>query len=137
MEEGVLLLPYSVNAKFSFVDLEDLAEAARVILTEPGHVNAMYELAGTGPMSHVEVAEIISHVLNRSIRAEKEEISDWRLRTEGMSEYAVVNLVSMFEYYERWGLVGNANALRWILKRVPTSLEKFVDRIIRERDAID
>src|SRR6185503_20563710 len=46
MEKGILRVPYSVHAKFSFVDLEEVAEAAKVILTEPGHVNATYELAG-------------------------------------------------------------------------------------------
>ena len=47
VEDGVLRVPYSVNSKFSFVDLEDVAEAAKVILTEPGYANATYELAGT------------------------------------------------------------------------------------------
>ena len=137
MEKGILRVPYSVHAKFSFVDLEEVAEAAKVILTEPGHVNATYELAGTSPLSHVEVAEILGRVLNLNIRAEKEEIRDWRTRVRGMREYAVENLVKMFEYYDEWGLVGNPNVLRWLLKRGPTSFEKFVDRIIREHDAID
>jgi len=137
MEKGILRVPYSVHAKFSFVDLEEVAEAAKVILTEPGHVNATYELAGTSPLSHVQVAEILGRVLNLNIRAEKEEIRDWRTRVRGMREYAVENLVKMFEYYDEWGLVGNPNVLRWLLKRGPTSFEKFVDRIIREHDAID
>ena len=136
MEKGILRVPYSVHAKFSFVDLEEVAEAAKVILTEPGHVNATYELAGTSPLSHVQVAEILGRVLNLNIRAEKEEIRDWRTRVRGMREYAVENLVKMFEYYDEWGLVGNPNVLRWLLKRGPTSFEKFVDRIIREHDAI-
>lgn len=137
MEKGILRVPYSVHAKFSFVDLEEVAEAAKVILTEPGHVNATYELAGTSPLSHVQVAEILGRVLNLNIRAEKEEIRDWRTTVRGMREYAVENLVKMFEYYDEWGLVGNPNVLRWLLKRGPTSFEKFVDRIIREHDAID
>lgn len=140
MEEGVLRVPYSVYAKFSFIDLEDVAEAAKAILTESGHLNATYELAGTSPMSQVEVAEVFSRALNRAIRDEKEEIQNWKLRVEhssGMSDYAVENLVRMFEYYDEWGLVGNPNILRWLLKREPASLEKFVDRIIRERHAID
>ena len=58
LEEGVLRVPYSVQSKFSFVDLEDVAEAAKIVLTEPGHENAIYELAGTTPMSHLEVAEV-------------------------------------------------------------------------------
>jgi uncharacterized protein YbjT (DUF2867 family) len=137
VEESVLRVPYSINAKFSFVDLEDVAEAVKVVLTEPGHIKATYELAGTSPLSHVEVAEIFEKVLKCDVRAEKEELRDWRSRVRGMSEYAVENLVKMFEYYDEWGLVGNPNVLRWLLKREPTSFEKFVDRIIRERDAID
>lgn len=129
VEEGVLRVPYSVEAKFSFLDLEDLAEAARIVLTEPGHINAIYELAGTSPTSHAEVAEIFSRVLNRPVRAEKEEIRDWRLRAKGLNEYARENLLRMFEYYDQWGLAGNPNVLKWLLKREPTSLESFAGRI--------
>jgi len=129
---GVLRVPYSVDSKFSFVDLEDIAEAAKIILTEPNHKNAIYELAGTLPMSHMDVAESFGRVLNRNILAEKEEIRDWRLRTKGMSEYAVENLVKMFEYYDQWGLVGNPNVLRWILKRESSSLELFIKRTLKE-----
>src|SRR5258707_14964895 len=32
-EDGVLRVPYSVNSKFSFVDLEDIAEVAQIVLT--------------------------------------------------------------------------------------------------------
>jgi len=142
LEDGVLRVPYSVHSKFSFVDLEDVAEAARVVLTEPGHVNAIYELAGTFPMSHVEVARIIGRELNGNIRAEREKIGDWRLRSEQSSEgaqlkrapsneYAIESLARMFEYYDRWGLVGNPGVLRWLLKREPTSLKSFVQKIVR------
>ncbi|MCE7860791.1 MAG: hypothetical protein DYG86_13515 [Chloroflexi bacterium CFX2] len=99
------------------------------MLTEPGHINAIYELAGTSPTSHAEVAEIFSRVLNRPVRAEKEEIRDWRLRAKGLNEYARENLVRMFEYYDQWGLAGNPNVLKWLLKREPRSLESFAGRI--------
>jgi uncharacterized protein YbjT (DUF2867 family) len=152
VEEGILRVPYSVSAKFSFIDLDDLAEAAKIVLTEPGHKNAIYELAGTLPMSHVEVAEILGRVLKRSVRAEREEIGAWRLRAEpfafaqgklreaqskrapGMSEYAIENLIRMFEYYDQWGLAGNTNVLRWLLKREPRSLEAFILSAITDRN---
>ena len=136
VEDGVLRVPYSVEAKFSFIDLEDIAEAAKIILTEPNHLNATYELAGTSPMSHVEVTEIFRRVLNRDVHAEEEEISDWRLHTEGLSDHALENLVKMFEYYDQWGLVGNPNELRWVLKREPTSLESFIERTVKERNVL-
>jgi len=132
VEEGVLRVPYSIDAKFSFIDLEDLAEAAKIVLTEPGHKNAVYELAGTVPLSHIEVAEILSRVLKHEVHAQKEAIEDWKLRAKGLNEYALENLGRMFKYYDRWGLVGNPNVLRWILKREPTSLESFARKAAQE-----
>src|SRR5688500_17619521 len=44
VEDGVLRVPYSVNSKFSFVDLEDPAEVASIVLTQPNHFSATYEL---------------------------------------------------------------------------------------------
>jgi len=134
LEEGILRVPYSIHAKFSFVDLEDLAEAVRVVLTEPGHKNAIYELAGTEPTSHVDVAEIFSRVLKRDIHAEKEEIDAWKTRVKGMSGFAVENLTKMFEYYDQWGLAGNPNVLKWVLKREPNSIEMFIRRILEEHE---
>jgi len=134
---GVLRVPYSINSKFSFVDLEDIAEAATIVLAEPDHINATYELVGTPPLSNLEAAEIFSRVLKRDIRAEKEEIKDWRLRLKGISEYAVDNLSRMFEYYNHWGLSGNPNILRWLLRREATSLETFIERTLKERNAVN
>jgi uncharacterized protein YbjT (DUF2867 family) len=135
LEDGVLRVPYSIDSRFSFVDLEDVAEAARIVLTEPGHEYATYELAGTIPISHRELATVLSRVLNRNIRAEKQEITDWRARAEqgGMNPYAIEKLTKMFEYYDRWGLAGNPNLLGWILKRQPTTVELFVERILSDR----
>jgi hypothetical protein len=85
-------------------------------------------------MSHVEVAEIFGRVLKRDVRAESEEISDWRLRAKGMSQYAIENLTRMFEYYGQWGLAGNPNVLRWLLHREPISMELFIERTVRETE---
>jgi len=136
LEEGVLRVPYSVKSQFSFVDLQDVAEVASIVLTGSNHINATYELVGTPPLTHIEVAEILGRRMNRDVRAEKEEISDWRLRTGGMSEYAVENLVKMFEYYNRCGLLGNPNVLRWLLTQEPTNLETFIKRTMKEQDDV-
>jgi uncharacterized protein YbjT (DUF2867 family) len=132
VEEGILRVPYSVDSKLSFIDLEDLAEAARIVLEEPNHIHAIYELTGTPPISHRQVAEICSHVLKREVRAKREEIGNWRLRARGMSEYAVENLVRMFEYYDQWGLAGNSNVLKWLLNRSPTAWQEFIQKRLRD-----
>ena len=79
--------------------------------------------------------------INIITRAEKDEIrrAAWRLRAErssGMSKYAIENVVRMFEYYDQWGLVGNPNVLRRLLRREPTSLAIVIERIMRERNAV-
>ena len=142
VEDGVLRVPYSVDSTFSFVDLEDVAEAAKIALTKANHKNAIYELAVTEPTSHVEVAEVFSRVLKQKVRAEKEEISptgmlreDWRLGARGLSKYALENLVRMFEYYDQWGLVGNPNTLKWLLQREPSSFPNFIERVRKENFA--
>jgi NAD(P)H dehydrogenase (quinone) len=136
VDEGVLRVPYSVNAQFSFIDLEDVAAAASTVLSEPAHTYATYELAGTFPLSHAGVAEILGLTLNRQVRAEREEIEAWRLRAGRMSAYAVENLVKMFEYYDRWGLTGNPNVLTWLLQRKPASLESFIRGTAKEWNAV-
>lgn len=138
IEEGVLRVPYSVHSPFSFVDLEDVAEAAKTVLAQPDHRNATYELAGTPPMSHVDVADVVGSVLKQNIRAEELGTGSWIRRAEqsGLSEYARNSLMRMFTYYSHWGLVGNPNVLRWLLNREPTSLQEFFRRTLEERDEI-
>lgn len=136
LEEGFLRIPYSIDARFSFVDLEDIAETAKIILSETDHRFATYELAGTLPMSHADVAAVMGRVMKREVRAEREEIGNWRLRARGISPYAMDHLIKMFEYYDQWGLVGNPNTLRWVLTREPTSLEAFIRRILNEPNEI-
>jgi len=129
VDDGILRVPYSIESKFSFVDLADVAEAAKIVLTESIHQNAIYELAGTIPASHVEVAGIFGRVFEREVKAETMEIRDWRLGATGLSEYALENLVRMFEYYDQWGLVGNPNVLKWILRREPNSIENLLKEL--------
>lgn len=42
---GPVTVPYSPDVSFGFLDLADLGRAAAVVLTEPGHTGATYELA--------------------------------------------------------------------------------------------
>jgi NAD(P)H dehydrogenase (quinone) len=136
VEGGILRVPYSVHSRFSFVDLADVAESARIVLTEPGHRFATYELAGTSPMSHVEVIAIINQALNETFTTEQMEIQAWRSRAErgGMSPYAVETLSGMFEHYDRYGLAGNPNVLKWVLKRDPATFESFIRRAAEEHE---
>jgi len=129
--DGIYRVPYPIETKLSLVDLNDVAEAAALVLTEAGHSGATYELVGTPPMSVIEIAETFGRALQKDIRAEAEPIEAWndRGRNAAMETYQRETLTKMFQAYARDGLCGNPNVLGWLLKRPPTSLASFAARM--------
>ena len=134
MQEGVYRIPYPVETRLSLVDLEDVAEVAALVLSEPGHVGATYELVGTAPLSQVEIAQVLSRTLGRPVCAEAQSLDAWELlaRADGIGDYQCNILVKLFRYCGNFGLTGNSNVLRWLLNREPTSLADFAVRSLRE-----
>jgi NAD(P)H dehydrogenase (quinone) len=134
--DGVFRAPYPIETRLSLADLDDVAAAAAVVLTENGHGGATYELVGTLPLDQRQVAAAIAAALGRSVRAEQEPIEAWdaRARDTGMADYERVTLTAMFQHYARHGLAGNPNALRWLLGRAPTDLAGFLRRVIADQE---
>jgi len=133
VEQGIYPVPYAVETRLGMVDLEDMAEGAAHVLTEPGHVGATYELVGAEPLTQTEVAAILSQQLGCPVRAQAVSLDEWerRARASGMSDYAVETLLKMFRYYERYGFWGNSRVLAWLLGRSPMTFSAFVERIVR------
>jgi uncharacterized protein YbjT (DUF2867 family) len=110
------------------VALADVAAAAATVLGGEQHHGAIYELVGTQPLSQREVANLFAAVLGRPVVVEVVPRTVWRERAmaAGLSVYAVETLLAMFAYYERFGLGGNPNVLRWLLGREPLTPAAFV-----------
>jgi NAD(P)H dehydrogenase (quinone) len=127
IEEGIYRVPYPVDTRTSLVDLRDVAEAAALVLTKPGHAGATYALVGTAPLIQIEVAHALAAALGRPVRAVAEPVEAWdaRARATGMGDYQRETLAAMFRSYAANGLVGNANVLGWLLGRRPASLAQF------------
>ncbi len=130
--EGIFPAPYSVDAKSSLVDLDDVAQVAAEVLTNEGHIGATYELVGAESISQVEIAGVLSVELGRSVEAREISHDDWEqgARAAGLGGYQVETLIKMFEFYGQHGFAGNSNVLRWLLGRPPTSLAEFIQRQI-------
>lgn len=131
--DGVYRVPYSPEAKFTNVDLEDLAEAVTLIMQNPARFsNGIYELVGPDTLSSAEMIEIVSSILGREVRIEMEDLILWEksMRARNSSEYAIKTLLGMFDYYDKHGFVGNSSVLKWIIGREPTHFDSFVHRII-------
>ena len=131
-ERGIYAVPYATSARISIVDLQDVAAVAEIVLTQRDHKNAIYELAGPEPLSQDEVAATLATELNRPVDAVALDLADWveNARSSGMDERSISTLIKMFEYYEKFGLTGNANVLSYLLKRPATQFSEFVQRIL-------
>ena len=127
---GVHSVPYPPETRLSLIDLADLAAVAALVLTEPGHFGATYELCGTPGLTQTQLAESLNRQLNRLVRTETVSLNDWEkaARARGLNDYAVATLLAMFRYYALHGLSGSPNVLRWLLAREPTTLAAFVQR---------
>jgi uncharacterized protein YbjT (DUF2867 family) len=132
---GRYTVPYPASTALSLVDLRDVAEAAARVLTEPGHIGAIYELVGTLPLTQAEVAARFSAHLGHAVTASEMEIGEWerQARAQGLREYAIQTLIKMFRYYAAYGLVGNSNVLTWLLGRAPASLDDFIRETMAEQ----
>jgi len=130
VDKGIYSIPYPVLTRISLVDLDDVAEAAAIVLTNEGHGGAVYELCGTAPLNQRQVADTLADALGRRVRAEVETPEAWeaRARKAGMADYQRETLIKMFRYYAAHGLIGNPNALTQLLGRSPTTLAEYAER---------
>ena len=141
IDSGRYTVPYAVESRLSLVDLEDVAEAAAIVLSgvspaggQPQHNGATYELAGTAGASQSEIAEILSLYLGRPVVAECIPLDRWEreARASLLGDEQVQTLLRMFAYYEKYGFWGNPQVLSWLLNRPATSLDAFVQRTVEK-----
>jgi NAD(P)H dehydrogenase (quinone) len=125
---GMYRIPYPATTRISLVDLDDVAEAAAIVLTDDAHIGATYELVGTAPLSQTDVAAIIGRTLGRSIEIKSETAQSWAAGATTLGVYQHDALAKMFRYYAAHGFIGNSATLRHLLGREPTSLADFVRR---------
>jgi NAD(P)H dehydrogenase (quinone) len=139
LDQGIYKVPYPTETSLSFVDLQEVAQVAAAVLTESGHENATYPLAGTPGVSQAEIAASLSHIANRVVKVEEVTLADWerQARARGLGDYQVETLVAMFRYYARYGLPGNPQVLRWLLGNPPMNMESFLEGAFLQPVLID
>lgn len=126
--EGVYRVPYPVETPFTLVDLADVAVVAALVLTEPGHGGAIYELAGTEILTPATIAVMMGQVIGGEVTAVFQPLDEWQTQAQaaGLDTYAIATLRQMFAYYARHGFCGNGNVLRWLLGREPTTFAQWL-----------
>jgi uncharacterized protein YbjT (DUF2867 family) len=125
-KNGFLSVPYNPDNEMGFVDLRDMGEVVQTILREPEkHYRARYELCGEN-MSYTEYARKISEVSGKKVEIKKGSAVEVAKQLGGGDRDYEDRFARMLFYYDRWGLVGNSNILRWLLGHEPRTLEGYI-----------
>jgi uncharacterized protein YbjT (DUF2867 family) len=127
VKTGVFRQPYSLDRPLSFVDLADVGEVAATVLADPArHLWATYELCGTDTLTGHGIARVLTEASGTEVRAEQIDVRD--MLPEGAPDYTVDGFIRLTTHYDRYGLLGNPNVLRWLLDREPTTLAQYAHR---------
>jgi uncharacterized protein YbjT (DUF2867 family) len=125
---GIVSEPWSGDTRFSRVDYRDVAEVAAIALTENRLLFGTFELCADGHLNRRDIAKLLSEVLGREIKPVK--LEPGKAPTGGKPEdERRAMLQTMFDWYDRHPLVGNATTLRAILEREPRTLRAYFEEL--------
>jgi uncharacterized protein YbjT (DUF2867 family) len=131
-QQGVFIQASALETPLSFVDMDDKVEVAAKVLTEDCHYGATYELCSDDNLNAIEIAEIMSRVMGKEIKAKLVPkdviISGFQRAFPEYGDYPAKGFNALFDYYSKHGFIGNSNVLRMLLGRDPTTLEEFIGR---------
>lgn len=127
VNSGLFRQPYSLDRPLSFVDLADVGAATAIVLAAPAeHRWATYELCGADILTGHDIAETLTDVGGAAVRAEQVSV-DAILSAEA-PDYTIDGFTRLVNHYDRYGILGNPNVLRWLLDREPTTFTEYVRR---------
>lgn len=125
-ERGTFSLPYPNTKRASYVDYRDVAEAAAIALTSDKLDYGTFELCAPGMVNRVELAQMISQALSRTITPREVTFEEWVKQAHIPEGPFRDGMQRMYADYAQYGFPGgNALVLRAVLGREPRSLEQF------------
>lgn len=117
------------NAGISVVDVRDIAAVAAVALTETGHENKTYNITGEETLTHYQLAELFSTVLNKKVTFIDVSPDQMKgaLQAAGFPQWQLEGLIEDYAHYAR----GEAAAIYTTVKTVTgTPAIKFSQFVI-------
>ena len=117
------------DARISMVDTRDVGAVAALVLTEPGHAGARYDVTGPEALSYGDVATKLAHTLGRPINyvdASDDAVRDGLLGA-GVNPWLANALVGLYRDYRRSGTDGYA-------AKVSNTVERLTGRPARSLD---
>jgi uncharacterized protein YbjT (DUF2867 family) len=127
---GELALPAGAVPE-PFIDIEDVADAAAAVLTEPGrHAGQVYELTGPRALTFAEAVDLISRASGLPITYKQISPAEYTaaLVEEGVGEDDAHHVAEMFVLMERGMFAPTTDDLATVLARAPRTFEDYVVR---------
>jgi uncharacterized protein YbjT (DUF2867 family) len=121
-----LRLPMGL-CRVSLVDVRDIAAVAAVVLTQPGHDDAIYEITGPEALSFAEIGEILSQAAGRSIEYTDvlPDVFKSDLRRAGWPEWQTEAVTELYLYATPSSGAVVTTVIAEITGKQPTSFDAF------------
>jgi len=122
------------EARISMVDTRDVGAVAAVVLTEPGHAGARYDVTGPEALSHADVAGKLTRALGRQITYvdAPDEAVRGALLGAGLSAWFADALVGLYQDYRRSGTDGYAAQVTGTIERLTGRPARSLDDLLAE-----
>ena len=118
---GLLQVPYSLDAPFTNVDLEDVAVVAADALCG-AHAGMTLDLAGPEVLTTRQLTEEAAVALGRPVSDTRMPLADWVAGPgASLADQVRDDLLAMFAAYDEGGLVGDPTVLPRLLGRASTT----------------
>jgi uncharacterized protein YbjT (DUF2867 family) len=112
----------------SRVDVRDIAEAAAIALTEPGHEGQTYNLVGPDVLTGSSTAEIWSRALGRTIAYGGDDLDAWEKQVLGfLPPWMAFDFRLMYAFFQDRGLQADPSDIERLKKLLGRSPRKFED----------
>ncbi len=116
------------------VDVRDIAEAAAIALTQPGHSGKTYSLVGPRAWTGAEIAEMLTGHLGKPVMYAGEDLKAWVAQVRAfMPGWLVRDLEIMFQHFLKDGLLATQaeiDELTAVLGHAPRSYEAFIEEVL-------
>ena len=116
------------------VDVRDIAEAAAIALTQPGHSGQTYSIVGPRAWTGAQIAAMLTQHLGKPVIYVGDDLKAWVAQVRAfMPGWLVRDLEIMFEHFLRTGLLATQaeiDALTALLGHAPRSYEDFVNEVL-------
>ncbi len=113
----------------SRVDVRDIAEAAAIALTSPGHEGETYDLVGPEEMTGTKTAEIWSRALGRPVAYGGDDLDAWEKQSlQFMPDWMAFDFRMMYDYFQQHGLKASPEAIARqtrLVGHAPRAFEPF------------